>query len=338
MPSSKLAFFRFMLIDQLLRNKFKKYPSKEEILAACNEKFGVSSLSTIEKDLNAMRLEFDAPILYNKKQKGYEYSDKNYKFMAVNLSEDNLVALSFVETILKDFKDMPIFAEFSDAVDKVLDGVEITRTLKNNPLKSFHQCVQIDKMPYFKGSALLSDLIRWVSNNKVVQLSYRKFNADSNKVYTVHPYLLKEYRNMWYLLGYVADYQEVRTFGIDRIEGVEVIDSPFLSPQTVDFDADSFYKYCIGVTMLSAVPERILLHFMPQAANYIKAQPIHHTQQIIKSDEETGCIVALNLVINFELKREILSYGSQVKVIEPAQLADEIQTDLANAAHSYFYG
>lgn len=334
MPSSKLAFFRFMLIDQMLRNKFKKYPTKEELLEACNEKFGVNSISTIEKDLNAMRLEFDAPIIYNKKHKGYEYTDKGYKFMSVNLSEDNLVALSFVETILKDFKDMPIFAEFSDAVDKVLDGVEITRTLKNNPLKSFHQCVQIDKMPYFKGSALLSDLIRLVSNNKVVKISYRKFNADSSKGYIVHPYLLKEYRNMWYLLGYVEDYQEVRTFGIDRIEGVEVLEKAFLTPKSVNFDADNFYKYCIGVTTLNAIPDKVVLQFSPSAANYIKTQPIHHTQKIIDHDEQ-GCTVELNLVINYELKREILSYGSQVKVIEPARLVNEIKEDLKNSVDTY---
>jgi predicted DNA-binding transcriptional regulator YafY len=334
MPSSKLAFLRFMLIDQMLRNKFKKYPTKEEFLEACNEKFGVNSESTIEKDLNAMRFEFDAPIVYNKKTKGYEYSDKNYKFLSVNLSEDNLVALSFVETILKDFKDMPIFAEFSDAVDKVLDGVEITRTLKNNPLKSFHQCVQIDKMPYFKGSALLSDLIRLVSNNKVVEISYRKFNADSSKTYIIHPYLLKEYRNMWYLLGYVPDYQEVRTFGIDRIEAVVPMEIPFLTPQKIQFDADNFYKYCIGVTTLNAIPERIILQFSPSASNYIKTQAIHPTQKIIENGE-LGCTVELNLVINYELKREILSYGSQIKVVEPQRLAQEIRQELHNSMQQY---
>lgn len=334
MPSSKLAFFRFMLIDQMLRNKFKKYPSKEELLEACNEKFGVSSGSTIEKDLNAMRLEFDAPIAYNKKEKGYEYTDKNYKFLSLNLSEDNLVALSFVETILKDFKDLPIFAEFSDAVDKVLDGVEITRTLKNNPLKTFHQCVQLDKVPYFKGSALLSKLIGLVSNNKVIEIAYKKFNADFSKQYVVHPYLLKEYRNMWYLLGYVEDYKEVRTFGIDRIENVYETNLAFLSSQKVGFDAENFYKHCIGVTALNEIPEKVVLHFTPAAANYVKTQPIHHTQTIVHDDEQ-GCTVTLNLVINFELRREIISYGSQVKVLQPENLVQQIKKELASSVKLY---
>ncbi len=334
MPSSKLAFLRYMLIDQMLRNKFKKYPTKEELLDSCNEKFGVSSGSTIEKDLNAMREEFDAPIAYNKKQKGYEYTDKNYKFLSVNLSEDNLVALTFVETILKDFKELPIFAEFSDAVDKVLDGVEITRTLKNHPLKTVHQCVQIDKVPYFKGSMLLSKLISLVSHNKVIEITYKKFNSELCKQYIVHPYLLKEYRNMWYVLGYVEDYKEIRTFGIDRIETVFEYNLPFLPPQKVSFNAEDFYKYCIGVTVLDENPEKIILRFTTLAANYIKVQPIHHSQQIVQEDEQ-GCTVILNLVINNELKREIISYGSQVTVLEPPTLVEVIRKEFTQAVGLY---
>jgi predicted DNA-binding transcriptional regulator YafY len=334
MPSSKLAFFRYMLIDQMLRNKFKKYPSKEELLEACNEKFGVNSGSTIEKDLNAMRMEFDAPIAYNKKHKGYEYADKSYKFLSVNLSEDNLVALTFVETILKDFKDLPIFAEFSDAVDKVLDGVEITRTLKNNALKNVHQCVQIDKVPYFKGSMLLSKLISLVSHNKVVEISYKKFNSQLCKQYIVHPYLLKEYRNMWYLLGYVEDYKEIRTFAIDRMEVVMEYNLPFLPPAKVNFNADNFYQFSLGVTVLDSIPEKVLLQFTPSAANYIKAQPIHHSQTIVAEGEE-GCQVLLNLVLNPELKREIISYGSQVRVLQPESLVQEIQEEFQKAVNLY---
>ena len=46
-----------------------------------------------------------------------------------------LMALEFVEGFLEEFKYMPIFSEFSGAVDKVIDGLEITRSNYRN---SFH--------------------------------------------------------------------------------------------------------------------------------------------------------------------------------------------------------
>jgi predicted DNA-binding transcriptional regulator YafY len=333
MPNTKLAFFRYLLIDQMLRNRFKKYPTKEELLEACNEKFGVESASTIEKDLNAMRLEFDAPIAYNKKYKGYEYTDKSYKFLSINLSDDNLLALGFVETLLQEFRNLPMFDEFSDAVDKVLDGVEITRSFRDN-VRNFKQFIQIDKSPYRKGSELLSQLMKLTTSETVFEFSYKKFNADKPKTYTIHPYLLKEYRNIWYLIGYVAQYQEVRTFGIDRIEEILSLDTQYIKPEKVNFDADNFYKHCLGVTALNTKPEKIILQFSAATGNYIKLQPLHSSQTIVKDDEQE-LIVRLELVINYELRMLILSYGSEVKVLAPESLADEVKNYLQSALEHY---
>ncbi|MBX2841501.1 MAG: WYL domain-containing protein, partial [Flammeovirgaceae bacterium] len=216
MPSSKLAFFRYLLIDRMLRDRQHQYPTKQDLLEACEEKFGVRSISTIEKDLNAMRLEFDAPVEYNKRMKGYYYSDSSFKLLSVNLTEENLVALGFVETFLEEFRFMPIFGEFSNAIDKVLDGLEITRNFGRESM-AVDKFIQIDKSPYFKGSDNLSQLIQVIADQNVIQIEYRKFNAATDKAYTVHPYLLKEFKNLWYLVGYVMEYKEVRTFGVDRI-------------------------------------------------------------------------------------------------------------------------
>ncbi len=336
MPSSKLAFLRYLLIDEMLRNKQRKFPTKEEILEACNDRFGVTSASTIEKDLNAMRFEFDAPIEYNKKEKGYEYTEKSYKFLGLShLSQQDVLALTFVESVLKDFRELPIFAEFSDAVDKVIDGVQMTKATKNNTAKAVHhQCVKIDKIPYINGNTQLSQLINPIINKKVIDIFYKKFNAETTKKYTIHPYLLKEYKNMWYLIGYVDDYKEVRTFGIDRMTYIEETDKTYIPAQAINFDADNFYKHCLGVTALDSPPEKIVLQFAAPAMHYIKTQPLH-SSQVVEEETDNYCTVALELVINYELLREILSYGSQVKVVSPITLQQQVEKELAASLQLY---
>jgi predicted DNA-binding transcriptional regulator YafY len=333
MPQSKLAFIRYMLIDQMLRNKHKPYPTKEDLLEACAERFGVRSISTIEKDLNAMRMEFEAPIEYSKREKGYYYSDPEFKFLSVNLSDDQLKALSFVETFLQEFKFMPIFSEFSDAVDKVLDGLEITRNFGND-LKSVNQFIQIDKSPYYKGSDILSRLIKLISNQKTVRIRYQKFGSEQDKDYVIHPYLLKEFRNFWYLVGYVADYKEVRTFGVDRILDAEEAGIPYIPETEVNFQAQSFFKYCYGITALDGRPERVVLSFSVFRGNYIKSQPIHPSQQIL-ADNDQELRIELHLINNFELRDLILSYGSHVRVIEPISLAEQIKKAIADSLKNY---
>ena len=78
MPSNKYALFRYRIIDKLISNKYKPYPSKEDLRNACeDELYGIGSErifdSTIEKDLWAMRNEsllgYNAPIKYSKLEK-----------------------------------------------------------------------------------------------------------------------------------------------------------------------------------------------------------------------------------------------------------------------------
>ncbi|MGH2644854.1 MAG: helix-turn-helix transcriptional regulator, partial [Chitinophagaceae bacterium] len=73
-------------------------------------------------------------------------------------------------------------------------------------------------------------------------------------------------------------------------------------------------------------PQKVLLSFTPQQGKYIKAQPLHESQEIIK-DNNHECRVSLLLVINTELIMILLSYGSKVKVIQPKSLAERVMKE-----------
>jgi predicted DNA-binding transcriptional regulator YafY len=70
-------------------------------------------------------------------------------------------------------------------------------------------------------------------------------------------------------------------------------------------------------------PEKVVLAFTPMQGKYIKSQPIHPSQQV-ESDNEKECRISLNVVINHELQMLLLSYGANVKILQPQSLADKI--------------
>jgi len=333
MPQSKLAFFRYLQIDRMLRNKQKPYPNLQEMLDECHEKFGVKSVSTIEKDLSTMRIDFEAPIAYKKSERGYYYTDPSYKLLSVNLSDENLMALSFVESFLENFKALPIFEQFSDAVDKVLDGLEITKNF-GKEARPVSQFIQMDKSPYLKGSETLSLLIGYINEKKVLRIDYQKFTTSSMRSYTVHPYLLKEFKGFWYLLGLVEAYGEVRTFGVDRITNLSQLEQPFKEISEADFDPQSFFRHCFGITVLNTPPEKILLKFTPHQGNYLKALPIHPTQSVV-ADDDQQFVISLEVFPNYELKQLLLSYGSNLEVLEPLSLRQAIAEELKKSLLYY---
>ncbi|NLR90580.1 MULTISPECIES: helix-turn-helix transcriptional regulator [Flammeovirga] len=334
MKSSKLSFLRYLLIDKCIRNKQKPYPSKMELLERCSEEFGVNSPSTIEKDLQALRYEFDAPIAYSKREDGYYYKNPDYKLLGVSLTSEHMDALNFVETFLVEFKDLPVFGNFSNAVDKVLDGLEITKKFKNDTKENFESFIQLEKSIYSKGSKVFSALINAAKNHQVIDIEYQKFDSLTVDKYTFHPYLIKEYKGLWYITGYADNRQGIRTLAIDRIASVEENkNAVFLHSHQVDFDRDIYFKHCIGVT-IKGVPQNIRLRFSNIAANYIKTTPIHDSQKIIYEDE-SSIEISLKLIDNPELRAIILGWGNQVEVLSPFSLRKKIGEEIKKLALVY---
>ncbi|OHX65878.1 helix-turn-helix transcriptional regulator [Flammeovirga pacifica] len=332
MKSSKLSFLRYLLIDRCIRSKQNPYPSKMYLLDKCRDEFGVNSPSTIEKDLQALRQEFDAPIVYSKKFDGYSYSDPQYKLLGVTLTEEHLEALNFVETFLDEFKALPVLSNFSDAVDKVLDGLDITKTFNNDKQKKFENFIHLEKKIYSKGDQLFSSLIDSTKNHEVIQIQYKKFDTNDIETYDFHPYFIKEYKGLWYITGYAENRKAIRTLGIDRIIDLQLLpDTPFHIEK--EFDRDAYFKHCIGVT-LKGKPQEIRLLVSKLAANYFKTSKIHDSQEII-NEEEDGVEIHLKLVDNNELRSIILSWGSQIEVLAPFSLRKWMAEEIKKLAQKY---
>ena len=133
MPHIKNALIRYRIIDKCLRNKYKPFPSKRDLREACEESlFGSVDGShicdsTIEKDMFAMKMEHDAPIKYSKREKGYYYEDPDFTINEIPLTGNDLEAISFAAKTLSQFRDVDMFQQFGDAIDKIVDSVNISQ-------------------------------------------------------------------------------------------------------------------------------------------------------------------------------------------------------------------
>ena len=118
MPANKYALLRYRIIDRCLTNPGKPFPTKEELRQACEEALYGSdgehiSISTVEKDLWAMRNEADlgyyAPIEYHRDERGYHYTEEGYSINDVQLNDDDLDAIRFATNTLIQFRDLAHF-------------------------------------------------------------------------------------------------------------------------------------------------------------------------------------------------------------------------------------
>jgi predicted DNA-binding transcriptional regulator YafY len=167
-----------------------------------------------------------------------------------------------------------------------------------------------------------------------MRITYQPFTKNEPKKHTVHPYFIKEYNGRMYLIGkdiHPTKGSKFLTFAFDRMSDVITMNQSF---QEENVDKENYFKSAIGITLSDAKPELIVLSLDPMQANYLKSQPIHHSQQILQESKQEFR-VQLELVVNYELIALLLSMGEKVKVIKPISLAQTIQQTATHVANKY---
>lgn len=339
MSLHKHALIRYRIIDAMLRNKYQPYPSIEEIRSKCEDSlFGSDwgdhiSISTIEKDFRAMRsdeeLAFLAPIKYSKREQGYYYTDDSYTIHNIPLKSDDIDAIKFASNTLMNFRESPLFAQFRFAIEKIFDRLNISNEVQDERLDKL---VQFDSYPDFPGNDYLQPLYTAIKDYQKVKLFYQRFNSSKLSIRTFHPYLLKEYKYRWYVIGFSEEKQQVVTYALDRIEKVTPQEDDFVIQQ--GFDPDTFFKYSFGITQIDNEPQKVQLKFPSAQKGYLQTQALHSTQTITK-ETQTYFVLELDVLVTYELLEKIMSYGENVEVVAPSLLRETIVNRYKKALEKY---
>lgn len=336
MPVNRNALIRFRTIDNCLRNRQRRW-TLEDLIDACSEALyeyegidkGVSK-RTIQMDIQMMRsdkLGYNAPIIVLEK-KYYTYEDPGYSITNIPLTDQDLGKLTEVVEILRQFKGFSHFQELSGMVQRLENKIYAAKT-NQEPVIDF------EKNENLKGLDHIETLYQAIIKKCTVTLCYQSFRARVPNTFHFHPYYLKEYRNRWFVVGIKMKGAPILTLALDRIISIEGCDVKYVPRQ--DFNLTSYLNDVIGVTVnQNAQPEKVLLLADNETAPYILTKPLHHSQQVVETSP-MGVTFSLNVQLNFELEREILGFGDQVKVLAPERLKRRIRETFEHALDLYQY-
>ncbi len=325
MPVNRNALIRYRTIDKCLQNRRRKW-TIEDLIDACNDALyefeGIDkdiSLRTIRSDINAMRsdkLGYNAPIIVSDK-KYYSYEDADYSISNSPLTTQDLNVLQEVSALLRQFKGFTHFNEVSEMVNKLEDKIY---SEQNNQTP----VIDFEKNDLLTGIEWLDILYKCIVNKCTVKITYQSFKARQSSDIIFYPYLLKEYRNRWFVLGMKKEGKEILTLALDRIQLVEQSNNEKYKEQKT-FNPHTYFKHILGVTRnIPSEPLRIVFWASPLHAPYIKTKPIHASQQIVE-EIKGGTHFSIDVVPNFELERELIGFGEGLKVLSPNSLVRQIK-------------
>ena len=340
MPSNKNAFNRYLILDELLSDRLHNYSIQDltDIVEVRLAKDGLEGVGRrcIEKDI--VDLEY-APVFaeierYKTKEgkRCVRYADPTFRIFNKKLSNEERNLLCEVLETIGQFDGLDNFEWLEEFKAKL--GVN-----------EHEKIIYFSNNPYLKNSNLLGTLFTYIANKVAVHLTYRTFKEDVQKEIDFHPYFLKQYNNRWYVIGAADSDGKILTFALDRI--IKVNPLPGLSYRPCTEDLTERYEDIIGITYHEEEPvEEIIFWAGDNATGYIDTKPINGSQRELKEDRSTelrakypslqcGKFYSISCIRNYELIRELCSYGSDVIVLSPEHIQKEVQDRIQAMVERY---
>lgn len=330
MPKNKSYSDRKKILNELFRTKGY---SLTEIIERINERLDITiSKKTIQNDIQALRKEAlekgaEIPCIDGR----YRYEPKNFNIFEVKIDPSSVARIKLAAALLKQIPGLDIHEELNEIFEKLeMRGIKAE--------EDEQQFIQFDTRPEYTGAKYLAEILEAIKGETVISFDYQPFNQYTPIRIIIHPYLLKEWNNRWFLIGLPQHFHEqgvyeFHQYGLERIKG-KIKAEKIEFYRHYKFDAASFYKNVIGITIpKDAKEERVVLQFTAPRAKYIETNPLHHSQKLIQ-ETNTHKKFEYHLILNKELESIVLSYGADVQIIEPSVLREQI-TKIVLAMNKY---
>lgn len=338
MPLNRATLIRISTIDRCLQNRYRRW-TINDLIDACTDALaeyeGRSipvSRRTFQNDLALMRsdrLGYNAPIVV-KENKYYEYEDPDFSITHLPLNEEGLDALNSALDILRQLQVFPQLASSIDIISKLNEQIS-RQTGMSVP------AMDMEHVPGYTGAQFIGKIYEAVRKKQTLVIEYQSFKARKADKIVVYPYLLKEYRNRWFLICEKASNRspQVNIFALDRIRTVET-DRKHPYKKCVDFDPEHFFDDTIGVTKsIHDKAQRVVIKVDRRQAPYVESKPFHKSQKVEQRFSDGSIQVSLKVVVNNELERLILGYGGFVEVLAPPAFRERVAESVRIAASRY---
>ncbi|HEY7411149.1 MAG TPA: WYL domain-containing protein [Vicinamibacteria bacterium] len=294
------------------------------------EEHGVTE-RTIRRDLEALQ-EAGFP-LYDERMDGrkvWRLIEGYKQRLTQSFSLAELSALYFGKNMMSFLGGAPFASDLESAFTKIREALPARSLPYLERIQDLFLARPDPSKDYSGKLDVIAALIDATLHQRKARLSYFSFASKRTKTYTVDPYRLVYYHGGLYLYARADEYDEVRTFAVDRIQKIEVLDQAFEPP--ADFSPSEYARAAFGIT--GGRPEQVELLFDAEVASYIRERNWHESQQI-KDAPRGGVTLRLSVAVSEELKSWIKGFLPHVEVARPVALREAIARDLERARGAF---
>ena len=284
------------------------YPSVERLMTELEV-----SRRTILRDIDELKIYYNAPIEYDRINKGYYYSDNTYFVKNMMLTESEVFAVTGILPLMERYNNTPL----KNTINKVYETLSQMLPNQVEVQSSFTNDVEFiaDPIPVIQ-EEVFNAVFKATKLHKIMKYDYRSISATEYKPHELYPYKIYNQKGDWYILGYSPKHQKFATFTLARMKNIELGD---------DFKPDPDYKKKVhidpnfGIWNNESKPQKIELLFDKSINTYILERTWHKNQKCKQNSDET---VYLSFESN-QIQETLywtLRFGAAVTILNPPEL------------------
>ncbi len=181
----------------------------------------------------------------------------------------------------------------------------------------------------------LMEITTAIKGDSALKFTYKKYGEKDVQEEIVQglPLCLKQYKQRWYLLLQKGT-DLLRIYALDRMSKLEIAPNTENTPK-MEICPSTYWENYYGIyTNNDKNPEVVKLKVSPKYTKYLRSLPLHHSQE----EEETTAdfsIFTYLLCVERDFISEILSNGTDIEVLEPQSLRNEVSTTIRNMLGKY---
>lgn len=312
MPAHRPPLERMLRIHQALQAK--TFPNATKLAAELDV-----STKSIQRDLEFMRDRLQLPIEYNPQRIGYHYTAEVTSFPTMHITEGELVALVIAEKALEQYRGTQFEKPLLSAIRKIEQSLPDTISLN---LADIEQTISFrTRAEPILNLEIFDTLAKATAQRRQLEITYRKAGTAAGERRVVDPYHLANINGEWFLFAYDHLRKDIRTFAPARVQQLTATGKTFTRPQK--FSLEKRLRDSFGVHS-GAGEFDVVLRFNVRVADYIREKKWHESQQL--HEFKNGDVeLRLKLSSLIEVERWVLSWGGDVRVLQPRELAAAVR-------------
>ncbi|MBC7617717.1 MAG: YafY family transcriptional regulator [Candidatus Saccharibacteria bacterium] len=288
------------------------------------------SLATFKRDIAKLRDQMGMPILFDKDRAGY-YLDRNNlstEMPGLWFNPEELVALLTIQRLIEQLepglvglKLRPLQKKLTDLLEaKGLGEAEIAKRVR----MTFAGKRQLE-LKAFEQVALAT------ISRKQVKVTHLNRERAERVERTISPQELVHYRDNWYIDAWCHLRKGIRSFGLDAIEDVQILDTAAKEVDTAELRRITQGSYGIFAGQATAWA---VLRFTKHRAQWVEGEQ-WHPEQLATREPDGSYLLKVPYSDDRELLGDILRFGADVQVLEPKELRSKVQKTLLEAVGKY---